>query len=127
MLSVKWLRAVKIYLHAKFWASGSKIEHNSLNFRARSPKFGMQVDLYRPQPKSKKQNGCQKTKWPPKNKMSLKSLNFQAKSPKFCMKVYLDNSQPKSEKQNGCQKTKWPPKNKMVEQIRVISPKLTTK
>ena len=27
-----------------------KIEHNSLNFRARSPKFCMQVDLDRPQP-----------------------------------------------------------------------------
>merc|ERR1711984_21720 len=28
----------------------NKIEHNSLNFRARSPKFCMQVDLDRPQP-----------------------------------------------------------------------------
>ena len=28
----------------------NEIEHNSFNFRARSPKFCMQVDLDRPQP-----------------------------------------------------------------------------
>ena len=34
----------------------NEIEHNSLNFRATSPKFCMQVDLDRPQPFPNKKN-----------------------------------------------------------------------
>ena len=38
----------------KKWTPENEIEHNSLNFQARSPKFCMQVDLDRMQPKNVK-------------------------------------------------------------------------
>ena len=60
-----------------------------------------------------KQNGRQKTKWPPNHKFCHDSLNFQVRSSRFCMVgyIYLRQKIPKTKmatkKQNGRQNTKF--------------------
>merc|ERR1712030_97253 len=57
----------------------NKIEHNSLNFRAGSPKFCMQVDLDRPKPfPNKKSTKVQKSSYVQSNQMTkYKSKKIQ--------------------------------------------------
>ena len=61
----------------------NKNEHNSLNFRATSSRFCMQLDLDRPQPSLEKKDGRQKTKWPPKTKLSITQSIFKLEAPDF--------------------------------------------
>ena len=58
----------------------NKIEHNSLNFRARSPKFCMQVDLDRPQPFP---NKLQKYKKYISTKVLITQPFFELQTPDF--------------------------------------------
>ena len=68
-----------------------EIERNSLNFRARSPKFGIEVDLDGSQPKSEKQNSLQKIKWPPKTKWSPNPSIFKLEAGHFPWKGHSGN------------------------------------
>ena len=63
-----------------------------------------------------KQNGRQKTKWPPNRKIEHNSLISWATESRFGMEVRrnsLNKFWQNLEKQNGCQKTKWPPNHKI--------------
>merc|ERR1712030_6946 len=60
----------------------NKIEHNSLNFRARSPKFCMQVDLDRPQPFPNKKS----TKKYISTKVLITQPFFELQTPDFAWK-----------------------------------------
>ena len=57
--------------------------HNSVNFQARSSRFCMVVHNGSPHFFSKKQNGRQKIKWPPKAKLSITQSIFKLEYPDF--------------------------------------------
>ena len=59
-------------------AAKNYIDHNSVNFQARSSRFCMLVHNNPPHFFwQKKQNGRQKTKWPPKTKLSITQIFFK--------------------------------------------------
>ena len=63
---------------------------------------------------SKKQNGRQKTKWPPKTKLSITHSIFELEDPDFTWKFTMTLSNyfyPKNKM--ATKKTKWPPKTKL--------------
>ena len=65
-------------------AAKNQIEHNSVNFQARSSRFCMAFNIDPPQKwPAKKQNGRQKTKWPPKTKLSITQSIFNLEAPDF--------------------------------------------
>ena len=64
----------------------NKIDHNSLNFRARSPKFCMEVDLDRPQPFLNKKRKKRKKHKAQKTKLSITRSIFELEAQNFACK-----------------------------------------